>query len=153
MSINNKLIVSLCACLMLPLTASAGITFNTFVQQADINAALAPGDSSVIGFAYAGNKFVGSVYPNNSQLYQTNLLGGAVTKFGTPIAGGNSELYISSSLGLGGFPSGDIYASAGPSVGGLYHFSNNGSTQGTLTVTGATSLNSEYVKGIGKSVV
>jgi hypothetical protein len=149
MLLDNKLMLSLCVSLMLPLTVSAGpITFNTFVQQTDINTALSGGDTSVIGFAYAGNKFVGSVYPGNSQLYQTNLSGGAVTKFGSPIPGGNSELYVSSSLGLGGFPNRDIYASAGPSVGGLYHFSNNGTTQGTFTVTGATGLNSEYVKGI-----
>lgn len=124
------------------------LTFNTFVKQSDINSALLPADTAVIGFAFAGNKFVGSVYPNNSQLYQTDLSGGAVTKFGTPIPGGNSELYVSASLGLGGFASREIYASAGPSVGGLYRFSNDGTTQGTFTVTGATGLNSEYVKGI-----
>jgi hypothetical protein len=149
MVLKHRFLVSLCMFLALPLTASAGpITFNTFVLQSGINAALTPGDSAVIGFAFAGNKFVGSVYPGNSQLYQTNLSGGAVTKFGSPIPGGNSELYVSSSLGLGGFPSRDIYVSAGPSVGGLYHFSNSGAVQGTFTVTGATSLNSEYVKGI-----
>src|SRR5689334_16533566 len=127
MLLNRTLMVSLCVSLVLPVTARAApITFNTFVQQSNINTALGPGvDTSVIGFAYAGNKFVGSVYPNNSQLYQTNLSGGAVTKFGLPIPGGNSELYVSSSLGLGGFPSRDIYASAGPTVGGLYHFSND----------------------------
>ena len=149
MFLDNRFLAPLCVSLVLPLTVSAGpVTFNTFVQQSDINAALTPGDSAVIGFAFGGNKFVGSVYPNNSQLYQTNLSGGAVTKFGTPIPGGNSELYVSSTLGLGGFPSRDIYTSAGPSVGGLYHFSNNGATQGPFTVTGATGLNTEYVKGI-----
>jgi len=127
---------------------ASNITFTTFVNQTDVNAALAGGDTAVIGFAYVGNKFVGSVYPGNSQLYQTNLTGGGVTKFGTPIPGGNSELYVSASLGLGGFANRDIYASAGPSNGGLYHFSNSGATQGVFTVTGATSLNSEYVKGI-----
>ena len=141
-------VASLCMSLMLPVTVSAAtITFNTFVQQSDINTALTPGDTSVIGFAFAGNKFVGSVYPNNSQLYQTNLTGGAVTKFGTPIPGGNSELYVSASLGVGGWPSRDIYASAGPGN-GLYHFSNNGASQSAFTVTGATALNSDYVKGI-----
>lgn len=149
MMLKNKLMLSLFLSLIFPMTASAiTITFNPFVQQSDINTALAGGDTQVIGFAFAGNKFVGSVYPNNSQLYQTNLTGGAVTTFGTPIPNGNSELYVSSSLGLGGFTAGEIYASAGPTVGGLYHFSNTGSTQGTFTVTGATSLNSEYVKGI-----
>lgn len=148
MTSQIKLFGSLGLSLLMPFAVSAGIAFTPFVQQSDVNAALAGGDTQVIGFAYAGNKFVGSVYPGNSQLYQTNLSGGAVTKFGIPIAGGNSELYISSSLGLGGFAGGDIYASAGPSVGGLYHFSNDGLSQGTLTVTGATGLNTEYVKGI-----
>jgi PEP-CTERM motif len=149
MSLKNTLMMSLCVSLVLPMTVNASaITFNTFVQQSDINAALLPGDTSVIGFAYAGNKFVGSVYPYNSQLYQTNLSGGAVTKFGSPIPGGNNELYVSASLGLGGFPNRDIYASAGPTTGGLYHFSNDGTTQGAFTVTGATALNTDYVKGI-----
>lgn len=150
MLLNNKLLLSICVTLAAPMTVSATpIAFNTFVQQTDINTAL-PGGAPVIGFAYAGNKFVGSVYfgPNNAQLYQSDLSGGAVSKFGSPIPAANSELYVSSSLGLGGFPSRDIYASAGPTVGGLYHFSNNGAVQGTFTVTGATSLNREYVKGI-----
>jgi hypothetical protein len=148
MTINARIISVLLAMLTASFGSSAAIVFNTFVQQSDINAALAPGDTAPIGFAFAGNKFVGSAYPNNSQLYQTNLSGGAVTKFGTPIPNGNSELYVSSSLGLGGFPSRDIYASAGPTVGGLYHFGNDGLTQGTFTVTGATGLNTDYVKGI-----
>ena len=140
--------LSILVVLALPLSANAvPITFNTFVQQSDINTALSPGDTSVIGFAYAGNRFIGSVYPNNSQLYQTDLSGGAVTTFGSPIPGASSELYVSSSLGLGGFPNRDIYVSAGPGH-GLYHFSNNGLSQGAFTVTGATNLNSEYVKGI-----
>jgi hypothetical protein len=148
MSLKTKLLV-LCAALALPASVGAvTISFSQFVQQGDINAALAGGDTAVIGFAYAGNKFVGSVYPNNGQLYQSNLSGGAVTKFGAPIPGANDELYVSSSLGLGGFPSRDIYASAGNSNRGLYHFSNDGLTQGVYTVTGATSLNTEYVKGI-----
>jgi len=130
--------------------AAITITSSTFVQQGDINAALIGTglQTNVIGFAYAGNKFVGSVYINNPQLYQTNLSGGGVTTFGSPIPGGYDELYVSASLGLGGFPNRDIYASAGPGNGGLYHFSNDGTTQGFFTVTGATSLNAEYVKGI-----
>ena len=95
----------------------------------------------------AGDKFVGSLYPSNSQLYQTDLSGGSVTPFGAPIPGASSELYVSSSLGLGGFASRDIYASGGPGK-GLYRIKNNGSSQGVFAVTGATSLNSEYVKGI-----
>lgn len=150
MTNNKTLLTALCAMLALPLSVAASpITFTNFVQQADINAATgASGNTAVIGFTYAGNKFVGSVYPNNAQLYQTDLTGGSVTTFGAPIPGANAELYVSSSLGLGGFPSRDIYASAGQNNKGLYHFSNDGSTQGTFTVSGATSLNGEYVKGI-----
>jgi PEP-CTERM motif-containing protein len=153
MLLNRKmLLVSLCAALALPISVSAvPIVSSTFVQQSAIDLAVSDsGQTQVIGFAYAGNKFVGSVYINNSQLYQTDLSGGNVKKFGAPIPGGNSELYVSSSLGLGGFPSRDIYASRGPTLGnrGLYHFSNDGLTQGVFTVTGATALNSEYVKGI-----
>ncbi len=144
---TRQVLVSL-AFLAFAATSNAALVFNTFVEQSDINTALSPGDTSPIGFAFAGDKFVGSVYYNNSQLYQTNLAGGAVTLFGTPIPGGFSELFVSSSLGLGSFPSRDIYASAGPNIGGLYHFSNDGSTQGTFTVTGATGLNTDYVKGI-----
>ena len=152
MLLNGRLMVSFCMSLVLPMTVSAAsITFNPFVSQTDINTALGGGGgngTAVIGFAYAGNKFVGSVYPDNGQLYQTNLLGGGVTTFGAPIPGGRDELYVSSSLGLGGFPSRDIYVSAGSVNHGLYHFTNDGSSQGTFSVTGATSLNSEYVKGI-----
>jgi hypothetical protein len=48
---------------------------------------------------------------------------------------------------LGGFVNGDIYSSNG-TQGGLYRFNNSGSSQGKFIVTGATALNSEYVKGI-----
>ena len=49
----------------------ATITFTTFVDGTDITNAI--GQDNTIGFAYAGNKFVGSVYegPDNFQLYQT----------------------------------------------------------------------------------
>jgi hypothetical protein len=127
------------------------ISFNPFVLQSDIS--LLSGSSSPIGFTFAGNKFVGSVYPNNAQLYQTDLNGGNVTAFGLPIPGGLDELYVASSFGLGGFPKNDIYVSAGSSMNGLYHFSNDGTTQGPFTVTGAIALNSDYVKGIAFDLI
>jgi PEP-CTERM motif-containing protein len=147
----GKMSVRLCAGLALTasLNANAVVIFNTFVQQTNIDSTL-PGGARPIGFAYAGNKFVGSVWtgPNNNQLYQTDLSGGGVTKFGAPIPGATNELYVSSALGLGGFTSGEIFASNGDQ-GGLYHFSNTGSNLGVFTVTGSgSSLNSEYVKGI-----
>jgi hypothetical protein len=109
-------------------SASASLTFAPFVSSTDLNTALS--NTSAISFAYAGNKFVGSVYfgPNNNQLYQTNLSGGGVSLFGAPIAGASGEIYVSSSLGLGGFGSRDIFAGPG-NLGSVYGFNNDGSGQ------------------------
>jgi hypothetical protein len=84
---------------------------------------------SPIGFAYAGNKFVGSNYFNN-QLYQTDLTGGNVQAFGAaiPFTAGTGEIYVSSSLGLGGFGLRDVFAGS-QFEGNVYRFSNDGSTQ------------------------
>lgn len=89
-----------------------------------------------IGFSYAGNKFVGSNYFNN-QLYQTDLNGGNIQAFGAPIPfyAGTGEIYVSSSLGLGGFgspASRDVFAGS-QFEGNIYRFSNNGSTQSLFT--------------------
>ena len=72
----------------------------------------AVGNDDAIGFSFAGNKFVGSIYFNN-QLYQTDLAGNNATKFGVllPITSGSAgEIYVSSSLGLGGFASRSVFA-------------------------------------------
>lgn len=88
---------------------------------------------SPIGFSYAGNKFVGSNYFNN-QLYQTDLSGGNLQAFGAPIPYPSyaiGEIYVSSSLGLGGFgspASRDVFAGS-QSLGNIYRFSNDGSAQ------------------------
>src|SRR5450631_2403730 len=77
------------------------ISFSTFVPGASI-AAQEGGNNSTIAFTYAGNKFVGSVYlgANNNQLYSTNLTGGNVQPFGTPVPGGaGGELVVGASLG------------------------------------------------------
>lgn len=117
---------------------AAPITFNTFVQSSDLTTAL--NNDATIGFAYAGNKFVGSVYygANNAQLYQTNLNGSGVTTFGSPIPGFSGEINVSSSLGLGGFASRDVFA--GSEAGGtIYHISNDGTTNpGSVFVSGLT---------------
>ncbi|MEP6998161.1 MAG: PEP-CTERM sorting domain-containing protein [Betaproteobacteria bacterium] len=124
------------ACLCGP--ALGAVTFNPFVTSADLAGAL--GNNATIGFAYAGDKFVGSVYfgTNNNQLYQTNLTGGSVAFFGNPIPGAFGEIYVSSSLGLGGFGSRDVFA--GPQgLGSVYHFSNDGTTDpGSLFASGLT---------------
>ena len=114
--------------------SASAITFTPFVNAADISSALS--NNSTIGFSYAGNKFVGSVYfgANNNQLYQTDLSGGNVQSFGPAIPGASGEIYVSSSLGLGGFPSRDIYATQGNSV---YHITNDGLSGGSF-VSGLT---------------
>ena len=105
--------------------ASATVTFTSFV---------AATGGAPIGFAYAGNKFVGSNYFNN-QLYQTDLNGGNVTSFGAilPLSSGSvGEIYVSSSLGLGGFGSRDVFAGS-QSFGSIYKFNNDGTGQVLFT--------------------
>ncbi len=111
---------------------AAGITFSTFVAGSDLVATL--GQQNTIAFNYAGNKFVGSVYfgGNNLQLYSTDLNGGSVTKFGSPLPSGGGEVVIGASLGKAGFGPGDIYA--GPSN-QIYRYSNSG---GSPSLFGAT---------------
>jgi hypothetical protein len=108
---------------------AAALNFTTFVSQGDLAAALS--NNATIGFAYAGDRFVGSVYfgANNNQLYQTDLTGHNVQLFGSPIPGASGEIYVSSSLGLGGFPSRDIYAAQND---GVYHITHDGSAGATF---------------------
>ncbi|MEO7727410.1 MAG: PEP-CTERM sorting domain-containing protein [Burkholderiales bacterium] len=114
-------------------SALANPTFSTFVTSASIAAAV--GGNSTIGFAYAGDKFVGSVY-FNTQLYQTNLTGGGVTTFGAPVAAfAGGETYVSSSLGIGGFGPRDVYA-GNQSSSVVYRFANDGSSQGAFVTAG-----------------
>jgi hypothetical protein len=105
--------------------AMANVTFNTFVSSSDI--AAVEGQNNVIAFNYAGNEFVGSVYfgANNAQLYSTNLSGGNVQPFGSPIPGASGEVVVGASLGQGGFPTGDIYTSS-ESQTTIYHYANSG---------------------------
>jgi hypothetical protein len=105
--------------------AMATVTFNTFVSASDISAV--EGQNQTIAFNYAGNEFVGSVYfgTNNAQLYSTDLSGGNVQKFGSPIPGATGEVVVGASLGQGGFPTGDIYTSS-ESQTTIYHYANSG---------------------------
>ena len=104
---------------------AATISFNTFVSSSSINAV--EGQNNTIGVTYAGNKFVGSVYfgANNNQLYSTDLTGGNVQQFGSPIPTANGEVVLAASLGQGGFPTGDIYTGS-QANGNIYHIGNAG---------------------------
>jgi PEP-CTERM motif len=86
-----------------------------------------------IGFAYAGNKFVGTVQRDGTNvLYSTDLTGGNVQPFGGAVSltsNLSSEHFVASSLGLGGFPNRDIYVASGN---GVMHISNDGSSSNTF---------------------
>ena len=117
-------ILALGAALTAAPQAMASVTFSTFVSGSAISSAL--GQDNTIGFTYAGDEFVGSVYfgSNNLQLYSTNLSGGNVQPFGSPIPDGGGEVVLAASLGQGGFPKGDIYTSGADS--NIYHYANAG---------------------------
>jgi hypothetical protein len=109
--------------------ANAAIVFSTFVPAP-------PG--APIGFAYAGNKFVGSIQQDGTgALYSTDLNGGNVQTFAPTVSlssNPSSEHFVASSLGLGGFPSRDIYVA---SANGIVHI-NNAGTSSNVFVTGLT---------------
>lgn len=140
----NKKLVTLVGvtCLFLAQSASA-TTINSFVTGSDLNAAISESDAT--GFTYAGNKFVGSTYYNN-QLYQTDLSGGNVQKFGAPLPYASfltTENYVSSSLGLGGFGSSrDIFVGT-EYFGTVWKYANS-----ATTTTAAT----EFVTGLDGGV-
>ncbi|HEY8879476.1 MAG TPA: hypothetical protein VIN03_18035 [Roseateles sp.] len=117
--------------------ASAAVTFSTFIQAADINATL--GQNNTIAITYAGDKFVGTVYfgPNNLQLYQSDLNGGSVQKFGDPLPSGGGEPVVAAGLGQAGFAAGAIYASGSDSK--IYRYAPNG---GAPTLFASTDDNS-----------
>jgi|OpeIllAssembly_1097287.scaffolds.fasta_scaffold70299_2 hypothetical protein len=125
-------------CALFGQIAIAALTFNPFVTSSELTGAV--GSSSAIGFSFAGNKFVGSVYFNN-QLYQADLAGNNVQKFGAPLpisSGSAGEIYVSSSLGLGGFASRSVFAGS-QSFGTVWTYAN-----GATTATAAT----EFVTGL-----
>jgi hypothetical protein len=108
---------------------AAPLSFSEFVSSSSLSGVL--GNNATIGFAYAGDKFVGSVYfgTNNNQLYSTDLTGGNVQKFGAPIPGASGEIYVTASLGLGGYGPRDIFAGS-QSVGSVFRVAHDGSSQG-----------------------
>jgi hypothetical protein len=126
-----RLTVLAVACITWAIPTKGQIAFRVF---ADPHPTVAGG---TIGFAFAGNKFVGSSQGDGAGiLYSTDLAGGNTQPFAPQVVvrGGNpySEHCVASSLGLGGFPKRDIYVSAGN---GVLHISNDG-TQSDMLVDG-----------------
>ncbi len=108
------------------------VTFNTFTSPPP---SMTLGNA--VGFTYAGNEFVGSIYLNGTgSLYSTDLNGGNRQPFAPSVSLNSStgEHYLSASFGLGGFPNGDIYAANGTSI---THITNNGASSNTF-VSGLT---------------
>jgi hypothetical protein len=104
-----------------------------------------------IGFSFAGNKFVGSVQADGTGvvLYSTDLSGGSVAVFAPtvniPAGSTASEHYVSSSLGLGGFPTRDVYVAAGN---GIIHINNAGTSSSVFIPTSGAGSLASPVRGI-----
>lgn len=103
-----------------------------------------------IGFAFAGDKFVGSVQADGLHvLYSTDLTGGNVQVFAPTVSipGGSpsSEHFVASSLGLGGFPSRDVYVAAGN---GIVHVNNAGTSSDTFVPSSGAGSLASPVRGI-----
>ncbi len=136
----NLTILRLSAIAGLAATAhGASVNFNTFVSSASISAA--EGQNNVIGYTYAGDKFVGSVHigTNHLQLYSTDLTGGNVQLFGNPLPLGSGEVVVAGSLGQAGFAQGSVYAGTVDNSGNgiIYQYSPTGGTP-TVFATGLT---------------
>ena len=112
--------------------SQAAVSFSVFVDP-HVNPAVTGG---TIGFAYAGNKFVGTVQKDGTgAMYSTDLTGGSVALFAPTVSlapNPSSEHFVSSSLGLGGFPNRDIYVA---NANGIMHITNDGSSS-DLFLTG-----------------
>lgn len=147
--------LSLITLALLPSVLTAAPTFSTFVTSGDLISEL--GNNQTIGFSYAGNKFVGSVYfgANNNQLYSTDLNGGNVQKFGAPLPGMSGEVYVSSSLGLGGYGPRDVFAGS-EANGSVYRIANDGSSQSLFAsglVGGVRSIAFDPYGNYGNSMI
>lgn len=99
------------------------VVFNTFT---DPHPTVGGG---TIGFAYAGDKFIGSVQTDGTgALYSTDLTGGNVQVFAPGVSlapSPSSEHFVSASVGAGGFPNRDVYVAASNSV---VHISHDGTS-------------------------
>ena len=115
------------------LPAQAGpLVFNPFISGASLGSLLG-GNNDTIGFAYAGDRFVGSVYfgTDNNQLYSSNLNGTGLALFGAPITGFSGEIYVSASLDIGGYGPRDVFAGS-EAAGTVVRLAHDGSSQGVF---------------------
>ncbi len=129
---NIQTLVRVCAFFTVAaISSAASITLDVFTTTpAGVNS------NGTIGFAFAGDMFVGTIYNSGlNTLYSTDLNGGNQQVFapGVSIPGGfEQEHFIASSAGLGGFPSNDLYVGVD---GGIVHI-NHGGTTSDMFVTG-----------------
>jgi hypothetical protein len=111
--------------------AHAQITFNStpFISAAELNTIYGNGNSSPIGITYTGTSFVGTGgYDITSpQLYQTNLSGGSISTFGSPLPIAGGEVVLSASPSGSGFGSNYIYSGSGAN-GQIYQYTSSGGT-------------------------
>ena len=102
-----------------------------------------------VGWSYAGNKFVGTVLGDGvGRMYSTDLTGGSVAPFGGTVNllnGHGQEHYVSSSIGLGGFPVGDIYVASNNNI---QHLTNAGVADPGLFISGSSGGLTGLVRGI-----
>lgn len=142
-----RLVVAVCVALgLLGAGPAAAVNFTTdAVIFTDPHTNPIFAGAGTIGFSFAGDKFVGTVQRDGMNvLYSTDLNGGNVQLFAPGVAlAGNpaSEHFVTSSLGLGGFPSRDIYVASGT---GIVHISNDGTTSNTFVNFGG----SNFIRGI-----
>jgi len=126
-------VVLVVGCLSIVQPDAHALTLNVFTDPHVAATSAGFDGAGTIGFAFAGNKFVGTVQKDGTNvLYSTDLTGGNVQLFAPTVSlagSSSSEHFVTSSLGLGGFPSRDIYVAAGNTV---VHINNAGTTSNTF---------------------
>lgn len=140
-----------CAILLSPVSL-AQVTFSVFTDPHPVMT------GGTIGFAFGGDKFVGSVQGDGQRLlYSTDLLGNNVQPFAPtvnlPASVWDGEHAVAGSMGLGGFPRRDIYAAAGN---GVVHISQDGTKSNVFVsglLSGVTALRFDAVGTFGHDLL
>jgi hypothetical protein len=119
------------SCLILMVTpAVATVSFSQFTNPyPPMNNSYGP-----IGFTFAGDGFVGSIYNSGTMsLYKTDLTGATVQVFAPSVSipgGADVEHFVAASLGQAGFPAYDIYVAASNEI---IHINHAGTTSNVFT--------------------
>jgi hypothetical protein len=110
--------------------ALAGIPARANISLSIFTTPPAGANLGTIGFAYAGNKFVGSTY--DGHLYSTDLTGGSQALFATglSLSGPFVEHFVAASSNYPQFPNRDLYV--GEANGSIIHVKNDGSSFNTF---------------------